>query len=184
MKKQNQFRFASTGSAVLCALFLSSITMAVVASNTNIEVSAPLTVILVRHAEKAVVPPENKDPDLSAAGVARAEALKKMFGDAGVAAIYVTQFKRTQQTAKPLAEKLGLAVTQVDARNTADLVKQVRAQSAGRVILITGHNNTVPEVIAALGGPKLPIIPETEYDNLFILTVLSDGSAKLLKLKY
>ena len=158
--------------------------MAVVASNTNIEVSAPLTVILVRHAEKAVVPPENKDPDLSAAGVARAETLKKMFADAGVAAVYVTQYKRTQQTAKPLAEKLGLTVTQVDARNTADLVKQVRAQSAGRVILITGHNNTVPEVIAALGGPKLPIIPETEYDNLFILTVMSDGSAKLLKLKY
>jgi len=184
MKKQNPFRFASTGLAILCILFLSSITMAVVASNTNIEVSAPLTVILVRHAEKAVVPPENKDPDLSAAGVARAETLKKMFADAGVAAVYVTQYKRTQQTAKPLAEKLGLTVTQVDARNTADLVKQVRAQSAGRVILITGHNNTVPEVIAALGGPKLPIIPETEYDNLFILTVMSDGSAKLLKLKY
>ena len=143
-----------------------------------------MTVILVRHAEKAVVPPENKDPDLSEAGLARAEQLKKMFGDSGIAAIYATQYKRTQQTAKPLAEKLGLTATQVEARKAPDLVKQIRAQNAGQVIFIAGHNNTVPEIIAALGGPKLPIIPETEYDNLYILTVLADGSAKLLKLKY
>jgi broad specificity phosphatase PhoE len=139
---------------------------------------------LVRHAEKAVVPPENKDPDLSATGLARAEGLKKMFGDAGIAAIYATQYKRTQQTTKPLAEKLGLQVTQVEAKNTSELVKQIRARTSGGVIFVAGHNNTVPEIIAALGGPKLPIIPETEYDNLYILTVLGDGSAKLLKLKY
>ncbi|HWN10976.1 MAG TPA: phosphoglycerate mutase family protein [Pyrinomonadaceae bacterium] len=184
MKKPNPFRFAGTRLAILCALSIAMITTTVFARNPNPEVSAPLTIILVRHAEKAVVPPENKDPDLSTAGLARAEVLKKMFGDAGVAAVYASQYKRTQQTAKPLADKLGLPVTQVDARNTAELVKQIRAQSPGQVIFITGHNNTVPEVIAALGGPKLPIIPETDYDNLFILTVLSDGSTKLLKLKY
>lgn len=184
MKKQNPFRFASTRFAILFVLLVALSTTTSLATSSGAEGPAPLTVILVRHAEKAVVPPENKDPDLSATGLARAEALKKMFADAGVSAVYATQYKRTQQTAKPLADKLGLPVTQVDARNTADLVKQVRAQSAGKVIFITGHNNTVPEVIAALGGPKLPIIPETEYDNLFILTVLSDGSAKLLKLKY
>jgi phosphohistidine phosphatase SixA len=142
------------------------------------------TVILVRHAEKAVVPPENKDPDLSAAGLARAQALANMFAATGVEVIYASQYKRTQQTVKPLAEKLGLQVTQVEAKNTPDLVKQIRARTSGGVIFIAGHNNTVPEIIAALGGPKLPIIPETDYDNLFILTVLSDGSTKLLKLKY
>lgn len=184
MKKQNPFCFAGTRRAILCVLVIAMAMTSAFASKPNTEVSAPLTIILVRHAEKAVVPPENKDPDLSAAGFARAEALKKMFGDAGVSAVYATQFKRTQQTAKPLAEKLGLPVTQADARNTAELVKQIRAQSGGQVIFITGHNNTVPEIIAALGGPKMPIIPETDYDNLYILTVLSDGSAKLLKLKY
>jgi broad specificity phosphatase PhoE len=143
-----------------------------------------MTLILVRHAEKKIVPPENKDPDLSPAGVARAEELARMFGDSGIAAIYATQYKRTQQTVKPLADKLGLAVTQIEAKQTADLVKQIRSRNAGQVIFIAGHNNTVPEIIAALGGPKLPIIPETEYDNLYILTVLSDGSAKLIKLKY
>lgn len=150
----------------------------------NVIDQPPVTLILVRHAEKEVVPPENKDPNLGPAGVARAQELARMFGDAGITAIYATQYKRTQQTVKPLADKLGLSVTQVEAKKTAELVKQIRARGAGQVIFIAGHNNTVPEIIAAMGGPQMPIIPETEYDNLFILTVQSDGSAKLLKMKY
>jgi len=184
MKKQETVRAKSSGIAILCLVMLAMLSVTPFPTTVSAVDQSPLTVILVRHAEKAVVPPENKDPDLSTAGVARAEAIKKMFGDAGVTAIYASQFKRTQQTAKPLAEKLGLPVTQVEAKNTADLVKQIRARKAGEVIFIAGLNNTVPEIIAALGGPKLPIIPETEYDNLYILTVLSDGSAKVLKLKY
>jgi phosphohistidine phosphatase SixA len=143
-----------------------------------------MTLVLVRHAEKKIVPPENKDPDLSPAGQARAQELVRMFGDTGITAIYATQYKRTQQTVRPLAEKLGLQVIQVEAKKTSDLVKQIRSRKAGEVIFIAGHNNSVPEIIAALGGPQLPIIPETEYDNLYILTVQSDGSAKLVRMKY
>ena len=127
-----------------------------------------VTLILVRHAEKKIVPPENKDPDLSPAGVSRAEELARMFGDAGITRIYATQYKRTQQTVKPLAVKLGLQVTVVEAAKTPELVKQLRARKSGEVIFIAGHNNSVPEIIAALGGPQLPIIPETEFDNLYI----------------
>jgi len=184
MKNQKNIAFAVIRLGLLAVVLITLLSVADHSGPISAAPEAPLTVILVRHAEKAVVPPENKDPDLSSVGLARAEQLKKMFGDAGITAIYATQFKRTQQTAKPLAEKLGLTVTQVEAKNTADLIKQIRAQTAGQVIFIAGHNNTVPEIIAALGGPKLPIIPETDYDNLFILTVLSDGSTKLLKLKY
>ncbi len=151
-----------------------------------VETSSPsaTTVILIRHAEKKVVPPENKDPDLSLAGEARAEELSRMFGGSGINAIYATQYKRTQQTVKPLAEKLGIPVTVIEAKLTKDLVKQIRSRPAGDVVFLAGHNNSVPEIIAALGGPTLPIIPETEYDNMFILTIHADGTAKLLKLKY
>ena len=141
------------------------------------------TVILIRHAEKNTEP-GNSDPDLSPAGQARAQELVRMFGDAGIKAIYVTQYKRTQQTVKPLADKLGLTPTAVEARNTAEVVKQIRAQHNGEVVFVAGHNNTVPEIIAALGGPKLPTIPETEYDNLFIVTIYRVGKAKVLQLKY
>ena len=143
-----------------------------------------LTLILVRHAEKTIVPPENKDPDLSPAGEARAQELVRMFSDSGITAIYATQYKRTQQTVRPLADKLVLPVNKVEAKETTELVKQLRSRKTGEVIFLAGHNNTVPEIIAAMGGPKLPIIPETEYDNLYILTVQSDGSAKLIKMKY
>jgi phosphohistidine phosphatase SixA len=143
-----------------------------------------ITIILVRHAEKMIVPPENKDPDLSPAGLARAQELARMFGNAGISAIYATQYKRTQQTVKPLADKLGVPVTHVDTKKTSDLVKQIRSRNMGQVIFIAGHNNTVPEIIAALGGPKLPIIPQEEFDNLYILTLQKDGSAKLLKMKF
>ncbi|MEO8435544.1 MAG: phosphoglycerate mutase family protein [Pyrinomonadaceae bacterium] len=141
------------------------------------------TIIFIRHAEKKVEP-DNPDPDLSPAGEARAQEIAKMFGDTGVNAIYATQFKRTQQTVKPLADKLGIPVTQVPAKNSAEVVKQIRAQHMGKVIFVAGHNNSVPEMIAALGGPKFPLIPETEFDNLYILTIDGEGKAKLIKLKY
>ncbi len=141
------------------------------------------TVILIRHAEK-IIDPNNSDPDLSPAGQARAQELMRMFGDAGINAIYATQYKRTQETVKPLADKLGLPVTQVNSKNTADLLTQIRAQHSGQVIFVAGHNNSVPEIIAALGGPTYPIIPETEYDNLYIVTVYRTGKAKVVKLKY
>jgi 2,3-bisphosphoglycerate-dependent phosphoglycerate mutase len=141
------------------------------------------TVILVRHAEKNI-DPNNPDVDLSQAGQARAQEIVRMFADAGINAIYATQYKRTQQTVKPLADKLGLPVNQVNSKNTSDLVAQIRAQHSGQVIFIAGHNNTVPEIVAALGGPTFPVIPETEFDNLYIVTVYRTGKAKLVKLKY
>jgi 2,3-bisphosphoglycerate-dependent phosphoglycerate mutase len=141
------------------------------------------TVILVRHAEK-IIDPNNNDPDLSPAGQTRAQEIVRMFGDAGINAIYATQYKRTQQTVKPLADKLGLPVTVVNSKSTDDLLTQIRAQHSGQTIFIAGHNNTVPEIIYALGGPKYEAIPESEYDNLFIVTVYRTGKAKVVKMKY
>jgi broad specificity phosphatase PhoE len=141
------------------------------------------TVIVLRHAEK-VIDPNNPDVDLSEAGYARAKELAREFGDAGINAIYATQYKRTQETVKPLSDKTGVPVSVVNSKNTADLLTQIRAQHSGQTIFIAGHNNTVPEIVAALGGPQYPIIPETEYDNLFIVTIYRTGKAKVVKMKY
>ena len=144
---------------------------------------AVTTVILVRHAEK-VIDPNNPDVDLTEAGQARAQEIARMFGDAGINAIYATQYRRTQQTLKPLSDQTGVPVTVVNSKNTADLLEQIRSQHSGQTILIAGHNNTVPEIIAALGGPQYPTIPDNEYDNLFIVTVYRTGKAKVVKMKY
>ena len=107
-----------------------------------------------------------------------------MLGDTGINAIYATQYKRTQQTVKPLADKLGLPVTQVNSKNTAELVTKIRSEHRGQTVFVAGHNTTVPEIIAALGGPQFPPIPETEFDNLYIVTVYRTGKAKVVKMKY
>jgi broad specificity phosphatase PhoE len=183
--KEQQTRFRKHASvAGICLVLIATVWAAALPAGSAVVEQPLMTVILVRHAEKEIVPPENKDPNLSTAGQARADELRRMFGGAGIAAIYATQYKRTQQTVTPLAEKLGIRVTKIEAKDTVELVKQIRARPAGQTIFIAGHNNTVPEIIAALGGPQLPIIPETEYDNLYVLTVPSEGPAKLVKMKY
>jgi len=141
------------------------------------------TVILIRHAEK-IIDPNNPDVDLSPAGQARAQELVRMFGDAGINSIYATQYRRTQQTVKPLADKLGLTPSLVNSKQTTDLVAQIRSRNSGQVVFVAGHNNTVQEIAAALGAPEFPIIPENEFDNLYIVSIYQTGKARLVKMKY
>ena len=141
------------------------------------------TVIVVRHAEKNIEP-NNPDPDLSPAGQARAQEIARMFGDAGVQAIYATQYKRTQQTVAPLAARLGLSVTSVDAKQSEELTRRVLSNNRGQTVFVAGHNNTAPEIVNILSGENFPIIPESEYDNMYIVTIYRFGKAKVLKVKY
>ena len=174
----------STLKAALVFSMLFAILAAVIVFGYYTTFRRPVTtVILVRHAEK-IIDPNNPDVDLSEAGYTRAQEIARVFGDAGINAIYATQYKRTQETVKPLSDKAGVPVTIVNSKNTQDLLAQIRAQHSGQTIFIAGHNNSVPEIIEALGGPKYPIIPETEYDNLFIVTVYRTGKAKVVKMKY
>ena len=136
-------------------------------------VSAQSTLFLVRHAERAdtaagAPPTMAADPSLSEAGRARAASLASMLKDAGVTAIFVTEFKRTQETAAPLAKALGLKPTIVRADDTAGLVAALKKISGnGHVV---GHSNTVPDVIKALGVTSAVSIGDQDFDNLFIVT--------------
>ena len=140
---------------------------------------AQVTVILTRHAEKAAAPAN--DPPLTEAGHQRAALLASMLAESGVSAIYVTEFQRTQQTAEPLAVRVHITPIVIPANDTEALVKAFRARQSG-VVVVVGHSNKLPEIIAALGGPKVKI-PESDYDNLFVLT-LGASQASLLRLHY
>lgn len=139
---------------------------------------AQSTLFIVRHAEKAES--ADKNPDLSEAGRARAESLAKMLKDAGVTAIYATEFKRTQQTAAPLAKARGITVTIVPAKDTVAITTQLRDVRGNA--LVVGHSNTVPALIKALGLDTPIDIAEADYDNLFVIVL--DEKSRLIRLHY
>jgi 2,3-bisphosphoglycerate-dependent phosphoglycerate mutase len=145
------------------------------------EAGAQSTVFLVRHAERAdATPTMGADPDLSEAGRARAESLATLLKDAEITAIFVTEFKRTQQTAAVLAKALGLTVKIVTSKDTAALVKQV--QSSKGNVLVVGHSNSVPDVITGLGVKTPVTIGDNDFDNLFLVNRGTPPS--LLRLHY
>jgi broad specificity phosphatase PhoE len=146
----------------------------------------PALVLLVRHAEKER--DAGSDPPLTAAGMQRAQDLALALRDAGVTTIVTTQLRRTGATAGPLATALKLTpeVVQVDddtdAHATA-VAAAVRRHARG-VVLVVGHSDTVPKIIAALGGPPMPEICETQFANLFVLEPAPDGRARLVRSLY
>jgi phosphohistidine phosphatase SixA len=142
-----------------------------------------VTVFLTRHAERAGGggAMANDDP-LSPAGRERADLLARMLADAGIIKIFVTEYKRTQETAAPLARKLNVVPTQIAGSNHAALAAAIRAVNSGAV-LVSGHSNTLPDIITALGGPAIPKIAEDEFDNLYILTI-SGKDITLTRLHY
>jgi broad specificity phosphatase PhoE len=141
-----------------------------------------ITVLLVRHAD-IDLPAHPSDPPLNAAGHRRAEVLAHVSGAAGVATLFTSSFLRTRQTAGPLAARLGLQPREVPP--PAELAKQLWSDALGEVVLVVGHSNTVPEMIAALGAPPpLPVIAERDFDNLYVLTAAEPGDARMVSLKY
>jgi broad specificity phosphatase PhoE len=125
-------------------------------------------VFVVRHAERADAGMQAQtDPPLSAAGEARAQKLAAMLADAGVKDIFATEFKRTQDTAKPLATKTGVAVEHVGSTDTAPLIAKIKSHP-NDVVLVVGHSNTLPAILKALAGVDVAIADD-EYDNLFVV---------------
>jgi broad specificity phosphatase PhoE len=140
---------------------------------------APRAVFVVRHAEKV---DDSKDPLLSAQGQARASALGDLLRDAGISAIFATEFQRTKDTAAPLAARLRLRVTTIPAADQKTLVARVR-QAEGAV-LIVGHSNTIPDLLKALGCEEPVQIADEEYDNLFVIVPKPEGPPTLLRIHY
>jgi broad specificity phosphatase PhoE len=142
------------------------------------------TVVLVRHAEKAAAPAD--DPPLTAAGEARARDLWTAVRDAGVAAVNTTQFARTRATAQPTASALGLTPTVVPATSPShiqDVVTEIRKHQ-GQTVLVVGHSNTVPAIVEALGAKRPGAICDSRYDDLFVVTIATDGKANAVHAKY
>ena len=177
----------STVSSVLGATLL--MTVAAVAQTSF----TPTTVIFVRHAEKQDVP--GPDPALSPVGQERAKNLSRILASTGIKAVYTSQYIRTKETGRPTAEAAGISLSEVrlepdphDRRKLAQssingLLDGVY-QYEGHTVLVVGHTNTIGLLIGALGGGSVDEISESDYGNLFVVTIFAKGKANVTRLKY
>ncbi|WP_162823774.1 phosphoglycerate mutase family protein [Lysobacter sp. TY2-98] len=134
------------------------------------------TFVLVRHAEKA--DDNARDPSLSPAGQKRAEKLAKRLRDTPLVAIYASNFRRTQQTAAPVAASQHLTVTTYDAaRPAADFAAELRRKYMTGTVLVVGHSNTIPPLAQALCGCDIGPTADSEYGRRITIHVLNDGRA-------
>lgn len=138
----------------------------------------PTRVYLVRHAEKQS---EGEDPGLTEQGGKRAQALMTELAAEPIRVVYVTQFARTQQTAQPLTEKLGLTPVVMQASrdvaaHAAEIAGAIRALGPGQTAVVAGHSNTIPEIIKALGVPETVEIDDSRYGDLFVVELGTGGA--------
>jgi broad specificity phosphatase PhoE len=146
------------------------------------------TIVLIRHAEKQVG--AISDAPLSPQGEIRASRLAQMFGDSEsfgrIGRIYVTDTRRTQQTAAGLAQRLGLKAEIIEAKaDSRDLARRVLRENRGGRALVVGHSNTVPEIVAAIARvEEVPPIGDEEFDTVYVVTVPTIGKVSVLRLKY
>lgn len=131
------------------------------------------TVIFVRHAEKEQGEGVSEDPSLTTAGMQRATKLARTLQAAGVTRVFATEFKRTQETAGPVAAALGLEVEEYAAGSSKAHANTLAALDPGAVAVVVGHSNTVPAMVESLGGKLAGLdqqghLSESEYDRVIV----------------
>jgi broad specificity phosphatase PhoE len=151
------------------------------------ESQATTTIIFVRHAEQDRT--AGDDPGLSAAGHRRVAELTRQLVDAdvvaGIDAIYSTPFRRNLETVQPLMDALGLPVNKYDPEDNEAVLATILKNHKGKIILVVGHSNTVPTLIADLGASKnVPEIEHDEFDNIYIVSIPWFGKTKTIRLRY
>jgi broad specificity phosphatase PhoE len=129
------------------------------------------TVYVLRHAEQ--VEDGSNDPPLSPAGQARAERLREVFGggdaELGIDGIIVSPLRRSQDTARPLAEARGIPVVVVEATDPGAAARRALHDFRGGRVLVIGHSNTVPAIVEALSGQAVPAMGEDDFSTVYVV---------------
>jgi broad specificity phosphatase PhoE len=153
------------------------------------ESRATTTLIFVRHADTDTTMGAQPDPPLNARGQLRAQLLADFMESidvvASVDAIYASEFRRTQETATPLAERIGLEVDIADHYEVEAFMREVMREHKGEIVLIVSHSDVIAPLIAELHGHQsVPDIAPDEYDNVYIVTSPWFGKVKTLRVPY
>ena len=147
--------------------------------------SATTTVVLlVRPVEKE--PGTIDDPPLAPEGEQRAQRLAQMFGDANASgrldAIYVSDDRRAQQTAAPLAERLHREPLVFSGRDARAVAARVVREHTGGSVLVIGSGATLAQMIRELNGVDIAAA-QGESDILYVVSVPSFGRGHLVRIR-
>lgn len=170
---------------IIKALFLLGIFVSFLSKPGNAQVTGDgiTTIILVRHAEKV---DNSSDPDLSEDGYERAAKLAEILQHVKFDAVYSTDFIRTRETAKPVAEANNLSIIPYDPGNSASEARKWLSNHSGETILVSGHSNSTPAFANEILGRQHfeSGFDESDYGNLLMISISDNGERKLLHLRY
>ena len=165
---------------LLKAMGLLSMLILILTLSSSVPVAKETTIYIVRHAEKETSDPKNNNPELNQEGKHRALALKKLLRKKKISAVFSTNYKRTMQTAAPIAQHNGIPVQTYEAKDPDVLVSLVKSDFANQEILVVGHSNTILELVKAF-GLQTPVdkLNDDDYDLVFIVTLYKNGKSGL-----
>ena len=130
---------------------------------------------IVRHGEKDLTDPKEKDPELSIEGKERAETLVKYLEGKKIDALFSTDYKRTRGTLIPLASQRNLGLKFYNSKDDKALVDTVLNYYKGKAVVICSHSNRILGIIAAFGATApLKEITEQEYSHILLLEIKGD----------
>ncbi len=144
------------------------ILMLLLASST----SQAATHYFVRHAEKDQNNPTNRNPDLTLKGQQRAQNLALMLSKANIKHIHSTAYKRTVQTAHPLAENLNISINHYDPSDMSTFLTQLKSSKENS--LVVGHSNTTTEAVSTMTGESMAGLSEDDYGDVFQVIIEKD----------
>ena len=127
----------------------------------------PDKVYLFRHAEKQKIKGE-KNPELTKSGFFRADALSDSLSAIQNGVIFSSEFKRTQQTVNPLSKEWYSDIIIHTASDPEGQVEKALTQ-CNKIVIISGHSNTIPNLIRLFGINESIEIKDDQHGDLFTI---------------
>lgn len=168
--------------SIFLVVFLVAIGCTTAQENSTTVIKEPVTIIIVRHAEKML--DSGDDPALTEIGEVRAAKLADMLQNVEVSAIYSTPFLRNKSTVKVVSDQQNVEIQEYDPKMGDDLMKSIIADYAGKTVLVCGHSNSSPMLVNTLTGLNLDKLDESDYGNFYVVKTSELGAGELLHLRY
>jgi phosphohistidine phosphatase SixA len=176
-KKEINMRFINRLLMFVVAIIMVIVVQGCTTIPTHSKAGTTTTIILTRHGDRNSLGQELNDK-----GRKRAEALVKAVAGINISAIYCPNISRNIETARPLAEHIGLKINIVDsAPDVNELIRTFLTKYAGQTILWVGNTSNLDNIYSMLGGEGDGPV---HYGELFVMTIKDKGAPDIIKKRY